>query len=99
MSTSGVRTMGWRFRKSVRLLPGISLNLGMGRPSLSFGRRGARVTVDEEGVRTSLGVPGTGVSWSTRSAWKSGQRRQGGAMRLTFVLLALAVLAWLSASR
>ncbi|MBM3258231.1 MAG: DUF4236 domain-containing protein [Candidatus Sericytochromatia bacterium] len=91
--------VGWRFRRTVRLLPGISLNLGMGRPSVSFGKRGARVTVDEEGVRATTGLPGTGLSYTSRASWRSGQRKGGGGVRVLLILLALAVVGWLGGGR
>ncbi|MEB3203152.1 MAG: DUF4236 domain-containing protein [Candidatus Sericytochromatia bacterium] len=91
--------VGWRFRRTIRLLPGISLNLGMGRPSLSFGRRGARVTLDEEGIRATTGLPGTGLSYSSRAAWRSGQRRSGAGVRVLVVLVLLAVMGWVGGGR
>jgi hypothetical protein len=61
--------MGWRFRRSVKILPGIHLNLSKrGLSSLSFGRRGATLNVGRSGVRETLGIPGTGISYSSRIA-------------------------------
>jgi hypothetical protein len=41
--------MGWFFRKSFRLLPGIRLNLSKSGPRLSVGIPGARASVDLQG--------------------------------------------------
>jgi hypothetical protein len=38
--------MGWGFRKSRSIPPGIHLNLGKRGPSVSAGRRGARVSIN-----------------------------------------------------
>lgn len=56
--------MGFRFRRSIRLFPGVRLNIGKRGVSLSAGVRGAHVTVSEHGTRTTVGVPGTGLSYT-----------------------------------
>lgn len=59
--------MGWRFRRSVKILPGIRLNISRrGLSSLSFGRRGATLNIGRSGMRQTLGIPGTGISYSSR---------------------------------
>lgn len=58
--------MGFRFRRSVRLLPGIRLNIGKSGISTSIGGRGATVNIGKRGTRATLGLPGTGLSYSTR---------------------------------
>jgi len=56
--------VGFRFRRSVRLLPGIRVNLGKRGASVSLGRRGAHVTIGPTGTRTTVGLPGTGLSYT-----------------------------------
>jgi hypothetical protein len=56
--------MGWRFRRSVKLLPGIRLNLSRSGVSTSIGVRGAHVTVGHGKVRETVGIPGTGISYT-----------------------------------
>lgn len=56
--------MGLRFRRSVRLLPGVRWNFGLKSTSLSVGGRGFRYTFGTKGARGSVGLPGTGLSWS-----------------------------------
>ena len=55
--------MGFRFRKSVKIAPGVRLNLGKKSTSVTLGGKGARYTVSSTGRRTkSVSVPGTGLS-------------------------------------
>lgn len=84
--------MGLRVRRIARLLPGVRLNLSKSGASLSLGGRGLSVNLGRGGVRTTAGVPGSGLSYSTRAPWSGG----GTARTLAFVaaLVALAILAW-----
>lgn len=61
--------MGYlRFRRSIRIAPGIRLNLGKRGISASVGVRGAHETFHISGRRTtSVGIPGTGLSYIARS--------------------------------
>lgn len=56
--------MGFRFRKSVKLMPGVRLNIGRSGISASIGGKGASVNVGKRGVRGTVGIPGTGISYS-----------------------------------
>ncbi|MBS0528507.1 MAG: DUF4236 domain-containing protein, partial [Proteobacteria bacterium] len=56
--------MGFRFRRSLKILPGIRLNLSGSGPSVSVGGKGFHYTVGSEGTRVTAGIPGTGLSWS-----------------------------------
>lgn len=51
----------WR---RVRLLPGVSLNLSKSGASVSLGPRGAKVTLRPGSRRLTLGIPGTGLSYT-----------------------------------
>ena len=62
--------MGFRFRKSIRIAPGVRLNLGKRGGSVSLGGRGGTVNVSKDDVRTTIGVPGTGVSYSHLDRWR-----------------------------
>lgn len=55
-------TMGFRFRKSVSLFPGVRLNIGKKGLGVSAGVKGARVGVNSKGTYSSVGIPGTGIS-------------------------------------
>jgi hypothetical protein len=56
--------MGFRFRRSVKILPGIRLNFGKHGISTSIGIRGAHVTIGKSGTRTTVGLPGSGLSYT-----------------------------------
>ena len=58
--------MGFRFRKSISIIPGVRVNLSNGAPSLSIGPRGASLSVGKNGTFAYLGLPGTGLSYRTR---------------------------------
>ncbi|NCY22954.1 DUF4236 domain-containing protein, partial [bacterium] len=55
--------MGFRFRKGLSLLPGVRLNFSKSGASLSLGGRGMSVNLSSSGVRTTVGVPGSGMSY------------------------------------
>jgi hypothetical protein len=61
--------MGRRFRRSVKLFPGVRLNFSKSGISTSIGRPGATVNLGHGKVTTSVGMPGTGISYreSTRT--------------------------------
>ena len=56
--------MGFRFRRSIKILPGLRVNLSGGGASVSVGARGFHYTVGSKGTRVTAGIPGTGLSWS-----------------------------------
>lgn len=58
--------MGFRFRKSVSIIPGLRVNFSNGAPSLSIGPRGASVSIGKQGSHANLGLPGTGLSYRSR---------------------------------
>lgn len=60
--------MGFRFRRSVRIAPGIRINLSKSGLSYSFGGRGATVNVGPKGTRATYGIPGTGLTYSEQLA-------------------------------
>lgn len=58
--------MGFRFRRTWGIIPGVRLNLGMKSGSVSFGMRGFHYTIGTEGSRVTVGVPGTGLFWTKK---------------------------------
>lgn len=64
-SALGEWIMGWRFRRSVKLLPGIRLNFSRSGITTTLGPRGAHVTVGGKRARVTTGIPGTGISYTT----------------------------------
>lgn len=61
----------FRFRRSVKLFPGVRWNFGKKSTSLSIGGRGANYTVGTSGSRTTVGIPGTGLSYTETSGHSS----------------------------
>lgn len=59
--------MGLRFRKSVKILPGVKLNFSKSGTSVTVGKRGMSTNFSSRGTRTTIGIPGTGVSYTTYS--------------------------------
>lgn len=58
--------MGFNFRKSFKIAPGVRLNVGKkGISSVSVGGKGARVSLGKKGTRTTVSAPGTGLSYSS----------------------------------
>lgn len=55
--------MGFRFQRSLRILPGVRLRLSKKGVSLSLGKRGACVNAGKQGITGNLGLPGTGLSY------------------------------------
>ncbi len=68
--------MGWRFRKSFKIAPGVRWNIGKRGSSFSFGGKGLTVNVGKKGTRTTVGIPGTGLSYSTHIKNQKTQRIQ-----------------------
>ncbi len=57
--------MGFRMRKSIRIAPGIRLNVSAKSLGISAGVRGAHVSMNSRtGVRTTVGLPGSGMSYT-----------------------------------
>ena len=57
--------MSWGFRKSVKLAPGLRLNLGRRSAGLSVGRRGARLSANTRG-RGGASLGRRGLFWRKR---------------------------------
>ena len=58
--------MALRFRKSIKLAPGVRWNVSGGGSSWTFGPRGASIGVGKRGTFLNTGIPGTGLSSRTR---------------------------------
>lgn len=83
--------MPFRFRRTIRIAPGIRLNFNKGSVSVRVGGRGAGVTLSSHGKLTrTVGLPGTGVSWTETEQIAGGTRdeRSGAASGCGMLLLA-----------
>lgn len=68
--------MGTRFRRSFKIAPGVRVNLNKKSASVSFGPKGLKHTISTTGKsHTTVGIPGTGLSYTTSSSWKSGAQQ------------------------
>ena len=54
--------MSLRFRRRIKILPGIYINLGKNGISTSIGPRDANVNIGKNGVYLNTGIPGTGIT-------------------------------------
>lgn len=60
--------MGLNFRKSLKIAPGVRLNITKkGISSVPLGGKGARVNLGKKETRTTVGMSGTGLSYSSFS--------------------------------
>jgi hypothetical protein len=60
--------MGWRYRRSYKILPGLRMNVGSrGVTSFSLGGRGITVNMSKRGTKTTYSLPGTGISYQTQT--------------------------------
>jgi len=58
--------MGYfRFRRSFKIFPGLRWNIGKKSSSVSLGGRGFHYTIGSSGARTTVGLPGTGLSYTS----------------------------------
>ena len=76
--------MGWRYRKRIKILPGVHVNISKSGISTNVGIKGASVTFGPKGTYVNTGIPGTGLyrrdkvsldnisSKSTAGDWSTG---------------------------
>ena len=53
--------MAWTFRKKIKIVPGIYLNISKNGVSTSIGSKGAKVIMGSKGTYLHTGIPGTGL--------------------------------------
>lgn len=67
--------MGLRFHKTIKIGP-LNINLSKSGVGFSVGTRGARVGRTAKGnVRTTLGIPGTGISYVKETSGKKNNKK------------------------
>ena len=92
--------MGFRFRKRIKIAPGISLNLSKSGISTSLGGKGMTVNIGRGKTRSTVGIPGTGIGYSTTTATDVPSEDRPAAVRpglwilLAVVILLVFVLRW-----
>ena len=72
--------MGFRFRRSIRIAPGLRLNVSTRGLSTTIGARGASLNLGSRGAYLNVGLPGSGVSYREkigggRAASRGGYRQ------------------------
>ncbi|HCM0867995.1 TPA: DUF4236 domain-containing protein [Vibrio parahaemolyticus] len=83
--------MGFKFRKRIKIAPGLHVNLGKSGVSTSIGKPGATVNIGKKGVKATVGIPGSGLSYSqniseTNSCKKNNSQTENGGSHLGKVL-------------
>lgn len=85
--------MGFRFRRTIKIAPGIRLNLSKSGVTTSIGTRGARVTLGGGKRRYTVGLPGTGLSHTVVERTDSERSSEPGSVApLIWILLILFLL-------
>ena len=89
--------MGFRFRRSLKIAPGVRLNFSKSGVSTSLGGRGATVNLSKRGAHGTVGVPGSGLSYSSKlgGGRRAARRASGGEPSADTGLSAGKVLLWI----
>ena len=86
-----------RFRKTIKLLPGVKINIGKTGLSTSIGPKGATVNLKPgRKARASVGIPGTGISHSQNlSGEPLRDHSSGNGVFWLALIIGFGVLVWL----
>lgn len=69
--------MGFKFRKRIKIAPGVYVNIGKtGINSATIGKRGASLNVGKKGVKTTVGLPGSGISYTSDNLISGSNKRK-----------------------
>lgn len=68
--------MAFRFRNSIKIAPGVRVNLGKKGGSVSVGGRGGSVNFGSRGVYSNVGIPGTGLNYRSKIGDHSSSQRK-----------------------
>lgn len=66
----------FRLRRSIKIFPGVRWNIGKKSTSFTFGGRGFHYTTGTRGRRTTIGLPGTGLSYTSTSSAAAASKRK-----------------------
>ena len=80
--------MGFRFQRRIRILPGLRINVSKSGVSESIGGRGGWLTIGPRGTRTTVGIPGTGLSYTEQQ-----KRGAVGPWAIALVVLMMVIVA------
>jgi hypothetical protein len=82
--------VGFRFRRRIKLLPGVRLNISKSGVSTSVGEPGATINLRGNNVRTTVGVPSSGLSYTSSARGRVG----GSAVVLVVLFILVLVFLW-----
>src|SRR5262245_59046212 len=82
--------MGFRFRKSIKLAPGLRMNVSSSGVSCNIGPRGASISVGKRRTYLNTSIPGTGFSARERISGPS-QRAQQTPSRVVIATVTVSV--------
>lgn len=87
--------MGFRFRQRIKIAPGVYLNLGKkGVNSLSFRGGPFTTNLNEDGVKHTFGLHGTGLSYETKRYGYTATSKMGSGKKVILILMVLLLVAW-----
>ena len=71
--------MGWNFRRSTKIAPGVRLNFSKKGVGVSLGPRGSKISISPgKRITSNIGIPGTGLRYTTVITPKSRRRTTAG---------------------
>lgn len=69
-----------RFRRSMKIMPGVKVNFNKNSVGVTFGGKGAHYTINSSGRKTaSVGIPGTGLYYTESTGGSNSGKSSGGA--------------------
>lgn len=68
--------MGVRFKKSVKIMPGVRINISKSGISTTVGPKGASINIGEKGTYFNTGIPGTGIYMREKISGGQAKTRQ-----------------------
>ncbi|MHA2920768.1 DUF4236 domain-containing protein [Bacillus cereus] len=68
--------MGFKFRKSIKVAPGVKINVTHKGVGVSAGVKGASISTGPSGSRITTSLPGTGISYEQRIGKKNGSKQR-----------------------
>jgi hypothetical protein len=85
--------VGFGFRKSFKILPGVRVNVSKSGVSTSVGAGGFTQNFSKKGRRTTVNLPGMGLNYTTHAKRQSnnGQNAAGSNFRLVALVIAVLV--------
>ncbi len=84
--------MGFRIKRSIKIAPGIRLNLGKRGTSLSVGGHGLTTNISKKGVKNTVSLPGTGISYTSSNPFQQRTKNPSDNQSTSSVLLGWVVI-------